>query len=76
MGRSQIQLPTAWKLYKAKKVIVPGENAIKSSAPNTHLFRTRVPTLKRSFVCSKCGGEIKYRSSFVVHQKVYTGDRL
>ena len=75
MGRSQIQLPTAWKLYKAKKVIVPGENARKSSAPNTHLFRTRVPTLKDSFVCSKCGRKFKYRSSFVVHQKVHAGDR-
>ena len=35
-----------------------------------------MPTLKGSFVCSKCGGKFKYRSSFVVHQKVYTGDRL
>ena len=34
-----------------------------------------MPTLKDSFVCSKCGRKFKYRSSFVVHQKVHTGDR-
>ena len=35
-----------------------------------------MPTLEGSFVYSKCGRKFKYRSSFVVHQKVHIGDRL
>ena len=33
-------------------------------------------TERQCFVCSKCGGKLKYRSSFIVYQKVHTGDRL
>ncbi|CAI9177406.1 unnamed protein product, partial [Rangifer tarandus platyrhynchus] len=29
-------------------------------------------TERQCFVCSKCGGKLKYRSSFIVHQKVHT----
>jgi len=42
LGRSHTRSPSAGQLYKAEKVITPGENARKPLVPNTRLFRTTV----------------------------------
>lgn len=48
---SWIQPPSADQLHQAK-VIIPPESARKSSALNTHLFRTGVSTLKGHVLCA------------------------
>ena len=42
LGRSQTQSHSAGELYKAEKVITPGENTRRTLVQNTHLFRTTV----------------------------------
>jgi len=57
LGRSHTRSPSAGQLYKAEKVMTPGENARTPLVPNTHIFRTRVSTLEDSPLCAVNAGK-------------------
>lgn len=69
----KLNTATQCRSTSPSKVIIPPESVRKSSALNTHLFRTGVSTLKGHVLCAGMWENIQVQINVIMHQRFILG---